>query len=176
MDWGSMFYQDWSGIVRTVIVGTLAYAALVGALRVSGKRTLAKLNAFDLVVTVALGSTLATILLSEDVALAEGATALALLILLQFVVTFLSVRSSSFARTVRSEPTLLVRHGEPLDQALRRARVTREELDTVLRDNGRASLQDVESVILESDGSFSVLGARGAAGIKAPTYARENPD
>ncbi len=97
MDWSSMFFQNWQGIVRTVIVGLLAYATLVAFLRISGKRTLAKLNAFDLVVTVALGSTLSAILLQESVALAEGATALALLILAQFAVTFLSVRSPAFA-------------------------------------------------------------------------------
>jgi uncharacterized membrane protein YcaP (DUF421 family) len=98
MDWSSMFYQDWSGIVRTLIVGTLAYGALIVSLRISGKRTLAKLNAFDLIVTVALGSTLATIVLSEDVALAEGVAALLLLIALQYVVAFTSVRSARFGR------------------------------------------------------------------------------
>jgi uncharacterized membrane protein YcaP (DUF421 family) len=65
---------------------------------VSGKRTLAKLNAFDVVITVALGSTLATILLSEGVALAAPVTAFALLITLQYVVTAVSLRSRSIAR------------------------------------------------------------------------------
>ena len=51
----------------------IAYAALVLFLRISGKRTLAKLNAFDLVVTVALGSTLSAIILQESIALAKGA-------------------------------------------------------------------------------------------------------
>ena len=72
MDLSGMFFQGWTGVVRTVIVGVLAYAGLVLVLRISGKRTLAKLNAFDLVVTVALGSILASILLQESVALAEG--------------------------------------------------------------------------------------------------------
>jgi uncharacterized membrane protein YcaP (DUF421 family) len=70
----------------------LAYVVLVVFLRLSGLRTLSKLNAFDLVVTVALGSTLATVLLTKDVALADGALAFALLIALQFVVTWSSVR------------------------------------------------------------------------------------
>jgi len=80
VDWQGMLFQNWSGIVRTLLVGTLAYVTLVLFLRISGKRTLAKLNAFDLVVTVALGSTLSAILLQESIALAEGAAALALLI------------------------------------------------------------------------------------------------
>ena len=75
-----MLFQGWSGIGRTALISVTAYAALVLFLRISGKRTLSKLNAFDLVVTVALGSTLATILLSQDVALAEGLTALGMLI------------------------------------------------------------------------------------------------
>ncbi|HAD46718.1 MAG TPA: DUF421 domain-containing protein, partial [Alcanivorax sp.] len=60
--------------------------------RVSGKRTLAKMNAFDLVVTVAIGSTLATIVLSKSVALAEGLLALALLIGMQFAISWSSTR------------------------------------------------------------------------------------
>ena len=80
-------------------------------LRVSGKRTLTRMNAFDLVVTVALGSTLATVLLIKSVALAEGLTAFMLLIFLQFVLTWLSVRSRAVSRLVKSEPTLLVYQG-----------------------------------------------------------------
>ncbi|ETW11850.1 hypothetical protein ATO8_14327 [Roseivivax marinus] len=157
MDWSEMFFQSWSGIIRTLIVGTMAYAFLVFSLRLSGNRTLAKLNAFDLVITVAFGSTLASILLSESVALAEGITALVLLIALQWAVATASVRSSWFARAVRSEPTLLARRGEALPGAMRRARVTREELDTVVRTEGWRSLADVDAVVLESDGSFSVV-------------------
>ena len=157
MNWTEMFFQNWSGIVRTVIVGTLAYAFLVISLRSSGKRTLAKLNAFDLVVTVALGSTLASILLSESVALAEGVTGLVLLIVLQYGVASLSVRSHAFARAVRSEPSLLLRDGEMLPDAMRRNRVTREELETVIRTEGQRGFGDIAAVILESDGSFSVI-------------------
>lgn len=67
-----MFFDSWDGLLWVVVVGVLAYAVLILLLRVSGKCTLSKMHAFDLVVTVALGSTLATVLLSESVALAEG--------------------------------------------------------------------------------------------------------
>lgn len=152
-----MLFQNWSGIVRTLLVGVMAYGALVLFLRVSGKRTLAKLNAFDLVVTVALGSTLATILLSEPVALAEGLTALALLIFLQYAVTFTSVRWKGVARLVRSEPALLVHKGEPLEEALKRERVMIEEVESAVRSSGGQALAQAESVVLESDGSLSVI-------------------
>ncbi len=106
-----MFFDSWSGLGRVLIVGVFAYGALVLILRVSGKRTLSKMNAFDFVVTIALGSTLATILLSKDVALAEGLLALALLIGLQFVITWLSVRSPTVNRLVKAEPALLFHRG-----------------------------------------------------------------
>src|SRR5690606_6297961 len=122
--WQEMFFRDWEGIVRTALVGSIAYAALVLFLRISGKRTLAKLNAFDLVVTVALGSTLSAIILQESIALAKGAAALALLILLQFLVTFLSVRWPGFASTLRSEPALLMRDGQFCAAAMKRERIT----------------------------------------------------
>ena len=157
MDWQNMLFQNWSGIVRTIIVGSLAYATLVLFLRISGKRTLAKLNAFDLVVTVALGSTLSAIILQENIALAEGATALALLILLQFSVTFLSVRSTRFAKAIRSEPSLLLRDGELCKQAMRRVRITSSEIHSAIRAAGGEDIGEVRSLILESDGTLSVV-------------------
>jgi len=152
-----MLFQGWPGIVRTLLVGVLAYVALVAMLRISGKRTLAKLNAFDLVVTVAMGSTLATILLNANVALAEGLTAFALLIGLQFLVTWTSMRWPGFRRAIRAEPTVLVRRGEPLPQAMRRERITEDELRSAVRDGGGRSLADAEAVFLESDGSLTAI-------------------
>ena len=142
------------------MVGALAYIAFVAILRISGKRTLTKLNAFDLVVTVALGSTLATVLLSKSVALAEGVVAMALLVALQFIITWLSVRSSRFQDLVKSEPTLLVHQGRFLDGALRAQRITREEVLAALRSNGVADAAGVAAVVLETDGTIAVI--RGA--------------
>lgn len=152
-----MLFESWSGLARVLIVGTSAYVLLVSFIRLSGKRTLTKLNAFDLVVTVALGSTLATVLLSKTVALAEGVLAMALLILLQFAITWLSVRSSSFEKLVKSEPTLVLHRGRFLDHALRKQRVTRDEVLSVLRAGGEGDMRDVHAVVLETDGSMSVL-------------------
>lgn len=152
-----MFFDGWQGIGRTALVGVLAYLALVVLLRVSGKRTLSKMNAFDLVVTVALGSTLATILLSSDVALAEGVTALGVLILLQYVIAWLSVHSQTMSRLVKSEPALLVYQGRLLPEALRRERVVDTEVWAVVRSQGIADLAEVEAVVLETDGTFTVV-------------------
>jgi uncharacterized membrane protein YcaP (DUF421 family) len=65
-----MFFDSWSDLAHVPAVGTLAYVGLIILLRASGNRTLSKMNSFDLVVTVAFGSTLSTILVNKDVSLA----------------------------------------------------------------------------------------------------------
>jgi uncharacterized membrane protein YcaP (DUF421 family) len=163
-----MLFDSWAGLGRVVLVGTLAYAALVLLLRISGKRTLTKLNAFDLVITVALGSTLATVLLSKSVALAEGVLALALLISLQYAIAWLSARSPRFQAFIKAEPTLLVHRGRFLGRAMRAQRITREEILAAVRASGTAEIAGIAAVVLETDGSISVItDADGAAGALA---------
>lgn len=156
-----ILFQGWPGLGRTALVAVLAYVGLVLFLRLSGKRTLSKLNAFDLVVTVALGSILATTLLNKDVALAEGLVAFATLIGLQYLVTWSSVRWGWVRRGVRSEPTILVRHGQPVAAAMRRERVTEAEALSAVRDSGGGHLDEAEFVVLESDGSLTAMLKRG---------------
>ncbi|MEP6593223.1 MAG: YetF domain-containing protein, partial [Acidobacteriota bacterium] len=145
-----IFFSGWSSVLRTLVIGVLAYGGVVGLLRLSGKRTLAKMNAFDLIVTVALGSTLATVLLSKDVALADGLVALGLLVALQFVMTWTSVRVGWVRRAVTGEPRMLLHKGAPLPAAMRAARVTSEELLAAVRAAGVAALDEVEAVVLET--------------------------
>jgi uncharacterized membrane protein YcaP (DUF421 family) len=159
-----MFFEGWTNVVRVLVVGTLAYLSLVVLLRFSGKRTLSKMNAFDLVVTVAIGSTLATVILSPDTALVEGVTALALLVGLQFAITWLSVRSERVSKLVKSQPRLLYYRGGFIDEAMRRERVNRHEVVQAMRERGYASEAEVEAVVLETDGTFSILESIGTEG------------
>lgn len=153
-----MFFNSWSALLRIGILGAAAYFALVAILRISGKRTLSKMNAFDLVVTVALGSALATTLLSRDTALAEGVAAFALLALLQFVVSRSVMRWSAVERFAKSEPRLLFRRGVMLEAACHAERVTRSEILSAIRTAGHSDPAMIGAVVLEADGSFSVIG------------------
>ncbi len=173
----SLFFESWFGIFRIVLVGTLAYIALIVILRTSGKRSLTELNAFDLVVTVAIGSVLSSILLSKDVPLLEGLAAFVLLIVLQFIVAWLSVRWPAFSRLVKAEPTLLFYQGRMLDEPLRQQRLTEKEVRAAIRAKGYARLSRVEAVIMEADGSFSVLPRTGeTADTAQPDVADYPPD
>lgn len=130
---------------------------MIFLLRISGKRTLSKWNSFDFIVTIAFGSILASIFLSTDVSLAQGVLAIGILVLLQFVITWISVRSNIFKGWIKAEPTLLLFQGELQHNALRHQRVTKGEVLAALRQKGIAGVEDVEAVILETDGSFSVI-------------------
>ncbi len=153
----TLFYDGWWPLVRTLIAGSVSYAALILTLRIAGKRTLSKWNAFDYVVTIALGSTLATLVLSKETTILQGAVALLLLIGLQFIVTWLSVRYRGVSRAVKAQPTLLLFNGRMCREAMKTARVTETEILAAARNQGFGNLERVAAVVLETDGSFSVI-------------------
>lgn len=162
-----MVFQGWSDVWRLAVVGVLVYPFLIVVLRLSGKRTLAKMNAFDLVVTVALGSTLASILLSRDVSVVEGGAALTLLVGLQLAATWLSARFRLVRRVLKSEPTLLVIDGRMLTGAMLAQRVTDGEIRQAVRSSGIGALDRVAAVVLETDGTFSVVPTSQAGDLTA---------
>jgi uncharacterized membrane protein YcaP (DUF421 family) len=162
-----VFFDSWYDLWRIIVVGILAYAGLVFLLRVTGKRTLSKMNAFDLVVTVALGSTLATVLLSSDVSLSEGLLAFVLLCGLQYAVATASVRSERFQSIIKAQPSLLFHNGRFIAPMLREERVTEEEILAAVRSQGHLELDEVLAVVLETDGSFSVLTGSGTSARSA---------
>lgn len=154
---GDVFFSGWSTLARTALISILAYPAMLVILRLSGQRTLSKMNAFDLVVTIALGSTLASVILTGSVALAQGLLAFVLLIAMQYLLALLTSRSPVAERWVNGEPVLLFHRGTFLHQAMRKARVTEEEVRAGIRQQGRDALADIEAVVLETNGRLSVI-------------------
>lgn len=152
-----MWFDSWSDLVPVVLVGASAYVLLVVVVRLAGKRSLSQLNAFDFVVTVALGSILATTLLNADTALAEGVTAIALLLGLQYILTTVSVRWPRVRQAITACPALLLADGQVQYETLRRQRLTESELRQAVRASGSGDLSLIKAVVLESDGTFSVI-------------------
>ncbi len=153
----NIFFHDFFSLSRVLVIGVLSCALLVVFLRVSGKRILSKMNAFDLVVTVAIGSNLSTTLLDSNISLSESAVSFLVLIGLQFGVAWTAVRMKLFNRLIKSEPQMLFYQGESLKQALIKERVNEPEILQAVRSAGYSSLEDVEAVILETDGTFAVI-------------------
>ena len=143
--------------LETTIAGIIAYAAIIIFLRVSGKRTLAKWNSFDFVVTIAFGSVLASALISNKDTFGKDIYAFALLVLFQYVITWVAVRSSAVQKLIKSEPSLLLYRGKMQYDVMKKERIAEGEILAALRAEGVSAIEDADAVILETDGSFSVL-------------------
>lgn len=150
-------FNSFSALLHTLLIGSLAYLAVVLLIRLSGKRTLSKWNAFDFIVTVAYGSILATTVLSVQTSLLQGVLGIVVLIVLQFLLTWLAVRTPFVQQLIKGEPQLLLFEGEFLSDALQRERVTEGEVMAAVRSEGISALEAVYAVVLETDGSFSVI-------------------
>ncbi len=156
-------FNNWDAVIRTIILGIILYVILVLFLRISGKRTLSKWNAFDFIVTVAFGSVLSSAILSNNITVMQGAAAFGILILLQFLVTWLSARVKFIRKVVKADPKLLLFKGQFLQDSMKKERVTESEVLAAVRESGIYDLDKVGAVILETDGSFSVVSELGNA-------------
>lgn len=96
-----------NSVLHTLIYGTIYYIFIVVLLRVSGKRSLSKLNSFDFIMTIAIGSIFATVITDKSISLVEGLAMISILVVLQFIITFLSSRFDGFNKMIKSEPTLV---------------------------------------------------------------------
>ena len=143
--------------LNTIVLGTVAYIAIIFMLRISGKRTLAKWNSFDFVVTIAFGSVLASILLSTKDTFGQGILGFALLVIFQYIITWIAVRSSWVQKLIKAEPALLLYRGQFQHDVLKRERVAEGEVLAALRSSGVSAIEDADAVVLETDGSFSVI-------------------
>ena len=157
-----MWFDGWSDIGRVALSTLAIYVAVIVILRFAGKRSLAKLNIFDLVVTVALGSTLASIMLTKELSIAEGVTAFVALAGLQWLVSFASLRIRWFKRLIRSDARVLLRDGKFLEDAMAGERITHDEVVAAIRKDGHGKIEEITAVVLESDGQLSVISS-GAA-------------
>ncbi|MCC4770288.1 DUF421 domain-containing protein [Methanosarcina sp. DH2] len=152
-----VFFNSWNDLGRVLVLGVMGYIALVLLLRISGNRTLSKLNAFDFVITIALGSSFGALILNKNVALADGIMAFTVLIGMQHVITWLTIRSNTLKRVIRNEPSLVYYNGEYIKNSMKRSRVVEDEIEQSVRNQGYANLEHVGAVILETDGSFSII-------------------
>lgn len=150
----------WNGtepLARILIVGTAAYLAIVIILRISGKRTLASMSAFDFIIAVAVGAVFGRTLTAKELSLSETLTAFLLLAVLQFVFAYLENRSKTFKKVFNTRPTLLFYKGKFLEENLHKERLDKSKVFSAVRKKGFGSLEQVAAVILEIDASFSVI-------------------
>ena len=173
-----MFFDDWPSVGRAALLTVLTYLAMLGVLRAAGPRAISKLSAHDLIVTVALGSLVASIPLQSSVTFVRGVMIIAMFLALQRIVKFLN-RRSPLARTLtRSEPTLVVYDGRMLEDRAHAAHLPASDIRAAVRSAGLVSLEQAFAVVLEIDGSLSVVRRADARdhsaleGLELPSSAR----
>lgn len=154
---GPLFFAGWESIGRIVLLAACTYVGLVAALRLLGEQALAKMSAYDLIITIALGSIVAAIPLSKDVTLTDGAAVLATYLGLQAMTRWGTQRWREVERAVKTKPRVVLWDGELVPRQIRLAQVTEAEIRSAARMAGYASLGDLLAIVLENDGSWSVV-------------------
>lgn len=173
-----MLFDGWNSVGRIVLLGFCTYLVLIGALRVVGKQALAKMSAFDLVITIALGSIVATIPLSSGVTLADGVSLIMTYLVLQGITRVAVSRSRRAQTVIKAAPQVVLWEGELLPGSLEQLHVTKEEVGAAVRRAGKSSLREVQAVVLENDGQWSVVPRSEQAdmsafdGVDVPSRAR----
>ncbi|TIX49796.1 DUF421 domain-containing protein [Alteraurantiacibacter aquimixticola] len=153
----SLFETSWPQLAEVALSAALAYAAIVVIIRVSGARTTAQLNSFDWIVNVIVGSLAASGILLEDVSLLASLTGIIVLVALQYTLARLTQHFKPFEKLVKDEPVMLTHKGRYLREAMRRTRISEDEIMTALRGEGHTSVEDANWVILETNGTLSVI-------------------
>ena len=154
---GPVLPSSWGEVVRVVLLSAAVYAFVIASHRLVGNRAASQMNNFDWIVTVAMGAITGSTILSQSVSLVEGLLAVATLLGLQYAVTRAAVRWPSFRRVVQAGPRLLYYEGVPLKDAMNEERIMESEILRAARDAGNRSLSEVAAVVLEADGTLSVI-------------------
>ncbi|RUT69523.1 DUF421 domain-containing protein [Flavobacterium cupreum] len=161
-----LFFKDWKSIGHVVLATVIAFITLFFFVRISGKRTLAKLNAFDFVVTVALGSTLSYMMLAI-VPLIEGAIVLFLIIILQYIFAKTARSSRKMEKLINAMPSLIFYDGNFIEKAMAKEAITKGEVFSTIRNSGIDQIEDVKAVVMELNGQITVVRKSEGNGISS---------
>ncbi len=147
--------SGWEIVARTVIV----YGALLVAIRLAGKREMGQMTAFDFVVILLVANAVQNAMVGTDTSVTGGLIAAGVLIGGNFLVSRARRRIGWLERGVEGSPTLLIHDGAFVEEHLRREGLNHEEVMMALREHGVDEVSGVQTAVLETDGSISVIPA-----------------
>ncbi|TYR73574.1 DUF421 domain-containing protein [Rossellomorea vietnamensis] len=153
----TLLFDNWKSLLRAAVMCLLAYPFLIFVLRLFGKRTLTNVNMFDFIITVTYGATLSSILTNDKVSFAEGAIILLMLTLLQMIIAKLTRNSKRFSDLIKASPSFLYNEGEFNENEMQKQRICLDDLRSKVRKEGMGSFENLEAIVLEGDGSLSII-------------------
>src|SRR3989442_3220648 len=157
--WSDLLHPDVS-ILEKIVRPVIVYVFLVIGLRLAGKRELAQLNPFDLVVLLSLSNTVQNAIIGDDNSVTGGLIGAATLLAVNYLVVRFLFRHRRLDEIIEGEPTTLIEHGRLRTRAMAKELITRSELLTIAHRQGFASLEEVETCTIEPGGTFFMRGKK----------------
>ena len=144
-------------VIRIMGSAIIVYILIIVYIRILGKRSTSELNNFDWIVTVSVGSIVASTVILKDISVTEGAIGIFILMILQFIVTKFMYQSESFREVVKSTPQLLLFEGEFIDENMKKERILKPEVYAAIRQSGLKSVKQIYAIVLETNSKMSVI-------------------
>jgi len=157
MKWETWFSMDWSQVLGISLSAIGFYIGLMLFTRLMGLRSFSKLSSHDFAMTVAIGSILASTVISDTPALLQGLFAVAVLFLIQGVISVIRRKVKPLKALIDNQAIILMAHGQYFGDNLKEANLATSDVQEVLRRNGIKSKTEVFAVIMETTGDMSVI-------------------
>jgi len=144
-------------LLRVLGSAVIVYFLIIVYIRILGKRSTSELNNFDWIVTVSVGSIVASTVILKDISVTEGGLGIFILMMLQFIVTKIMHNSQTFREVVKSTPQLLLFEGAFIDENMKKERILKPEVYAAIRQSGLKSIKQIYAVVLETNSKISVI-------------------
>jgi uncharacterized membrane protein YcaP (DUF421 family) len=145
-------------ILEIILRSSVVYAVLIVIFRIAGKRHVAQLSIIDFILILLVSNAVQNAMVGEDTTLGGGIIAALTLVILNVILTKLTVKNKTISKIVEGVPKILIRDGKLLSKVLEHENLTKEEVEEGIRKAGLPNYDDVGLAILETDGSISVIG------------------
>ena len=155
----SMFHMQLP-LLEKILRPVMVYLCLVVFLRIFGKRELAQLNPFDLVVLLCLSNTVQNSIIGDDNSVSGGIVGVLSLLTINWALTRVLFRSPKLSMVLEGEKTVLIRHGVVDWDAAKKEALSEIELRSVLHKQGFDRYEEVEKCVLEPNGNFYMEGIK----------------
>lgn len=153
----SWINTTWTAALMVVLSAVVIYVSLVLFTRLAGLRSFSKMSSFDFTITIALGTVVASTIITKDPPLSQAIVGLGMLYLIQMSVAVLRSKLPIVADMVDNKPLLLMDGVNMIDENLRKARVTKSDLLSKLREANVTQMNQIKAVVMETTGDISVL-------------------
>ncbi|MEN6671124.1 YetF domain-containing protein [Psychrobacter sp. B38] len=157
MDWGTWLSLDWQQVLGITLSALGFYIGLMLYTRLMGLRSFSKLSSHDFAMTVAIGSILASTILSDKPSLLQGLFAVAVLFIIQGIISVIRRKIKPLKALIDNQAIILMAHGEYFEDNLKEANLSTSDVQEVLRKNGIKSKSEIFAVIMETTGDMSVI-------------------